>query len=946
MPRATKRISDRRVFLWVALFGLTIALIITIVVFVSHGRNKRSGAADEVSFTESFATDTYKDAAATDANWNTADQLLELPTIDGNMYEADRSTPGATQFATSTLDYALDTQDNPHVSGGIAASAHLGYAKWSEPDDDWVGSDGSVGMEDLSLVLGTEAQSVQSVGIALSSQGNPVICWEGIFPDTSRGLFCTQYDSDLAAWVNLLGVPGFSTVETVDPGVSFAFLDIKLDSQDRPNVAYGRNDLNDINFERWNGSAFVDIGISFDVSNSGTALTSGISLTKLDLEIDSNDNPHIVYEDTESGDTDIYYLIGDVAGDTWEDVEGNAYDIGCTTTTCAASNVTDNAGASRSPSLILDSMDRPHITWSDNTGLARQEIFYTQWSGTDWVKIDGTTPGFDQLSASAVFGGTAPGANNPTIALDGSNPIIVWTEKIAAFGRGIYGRRWNGSVWADFNRVTVGKTAIREQLSGNPAVQMPQVFVDSFGNAAVAWPQTNVSTGFFSRWLDPVVNAQAQSTVVDDVTQNILSVTFVPTFTAGGDSTTFFASNDGGTTFAEVEPNVEYVFATTGSDLIWRAQMVGDAGDVSFTPQLDELKLIYTIEPEPVPVPVPVPVDEDLLVERIGGEDPTEQSINVSKERFATTDSAQIGYVSRDDLLVDVFAAAPLISRTSGTVLLNDPAALEDSVLAELQRALPDGAPVVVVGGTAALSPAVQQAIVDAGFSVSRIGNTNRRGTAADLATDLVTKNGGTTSKCYLTEDEALVDSLGAGGITGNLADGSADCILLSQRGKSALDPASEAYLDQHPDLLSLELIGGPIALPSQLEASIVAAHPSLVVTRTQGDNRFATNIALLEAHSGLPTHVVIASGQKESIPGARSAVTPTLSTLFFDALLAGPFAAENNAALVLVKTAELPVEAAAYLESIKAGVDRVTIVGSLAEVNQAVQDAVVAALQ
>ncbi|MDP2587255.1 MAG: cell wall-binding repeat-containing protein, partial [bacterium] len=282
-----------------------------------------------------------------------------------------------------------------------------------------------------------------------------------------------------------------------------------------------------------------------------------------------------------------------------------------------------------------------------------------------------------------------------------------------------------------------------------------------------------------------------------------------------------------------------------------------------------------------------------------------------------------------------------------GTILLNDPDVLLPEVLTELERALGPGAgqTVYIAGQTAAQSAEVEQQISDAGYTPRRLGDSNRLGTAVKIADEIVDLNPGTTTKVFVAEHALFADALVAGAVAGDiLNDGKADPILLNQRGASTIDPFTNTFLTAHPEITAVELIGGEVALSAGLATTLTTNFPATTLDRTAGADRFATAVALMQKHVIDPDFIVVANGQKEGLPGSGQALEPTglaassAASGFFDALLAGPYSAGKQAALVLTKAQELPIPTQDYISSNIPGISHVLIIGSLELVSAAVE--------
>ncbi|MEY9926080.1 hypothetical protein ABH926_000700 [Catenulispora sp. GP43] len=127
-------------------------------------------------------------------------------------------------------------------------------------------------------------------------------------------------------------------------------------------------------------------------------------------------------------------------------------------------------------------------------------------------------------------------------------------------------------------------------------------------------------------------------------------------------------------------------------------------------------------------------------VTRLAGADRIGTAIAISKAEYpdATLPAARPTTVllARSDQYADALAGSVLAK--NGPLLLTPSAALDPAVRAEIVRVLGPahhGAPVVtLLGGTQALSPAVQKAITDLGYGVKRLGGPDRFATAVDIA--------------------------------------------------------------------------------------------------------------------------------------------------------------------------------------------------------------------
>lgn len=107
----------------------------------------------------------------------------------------------------------------------------------------------------------------------------------------------------------------------------------------------------------------------------------------------------------------------------WVNVKDQAYIPGPPTN----ANVSVNTGTSTEASLAIDSLGRPHIAWTDNTGTSpvATDIFYAWWDGTNWVNAQGTIYNGSNANVSK----TRLASINPSLQLDSNDmPHIIWVD--------------------------------------------------------------------------------------------------------------------------------------------------------------------------------------------------------------------------------------------------------------------------------------------------------------------------------------------------------------------------------------------------------------------------------------------------------------------------------------------------------------------------------------
>jgi hypothetical protein len=195
-------------------------------------------------------------------------------------------------------------------------------------------------------------------------------------------------------------------------------------------------------------------------------------------------------------------------------------------------------------------------------------------------------------------------------------------------------------------------------------------------------------------------------------------------------------------------------------------------------------------------------------------------------------------------------------------------------VKAEIQRVLPGGGAVYVLGGDAAINPSIVAQLKTLGYAVTQFKGRDR----ADTALQVATTGMGSPQHVVLATGTGFADALAAGPYAaGPFADapGSPAAIVLSNG--SALDPATAAFLHGK----TVATVGGPAG----------QAWPNAAKSFTGGD-RFATAALVADQFTGnfATTQVGIANG-------VASATNPG----YPDALTGGAFMAESNGPIVLI---------------------------------------------
>ncbi|MHB8463778.1 MAG: cell wall-binding repeat-containing protein [Acidimicrobiales bacterium] len=294
---------------------------------------------------------------------------------------------------------------------------------------------------------------------------------------------------------------------------------------------------------------------------------------------------------------------------------------------------------------------------------------------------------------------------------------------------------------------------------------------------------------------------------------------------------------------------------------------------------------------------------------RISGPDRLATAIAASGATFASAGHEDPARLPTSDVVLvdadaypDALVGTPLAASRRAPLLLTHTATLAPEVMAEIQRVLgpPDSSvEVTIVGGTFAVSAAVESAITAAGYQVKRIAGGDRFETAVDVA----------KAVGPLIVFEATGTNFPDGVAAGAAAASVHGAVLLTNGSTQAT--ATATYLQANPSLVFA--VGGAAA----------AADPS--ATSIVGSDRYDTAAKLARAVFTTPAAVGVATGSS-----------------FADALSGGARAAEYGAPLLLTDPSTLSPPTATYLQTNAKWIDTADVFGG----TLAISDATLASIQ
>ena len=300
----------------------------------------------------------------------------------------------------------------------------------------------------------------------------------------------------------------------------------------------------------------------------------------------------------------------------------------------------------------------------------------------------------------------------------------------------------------------------------------------------------------------------------------------------------------------------------------------------------------WTIRAEDArPVSGTLPVTFDLFPRVADTADPVAASAALSRLVF-DAGTAEHAVLARADRFADALAGGPLAG-AAGPLLLTPSDRLADEVAAELDRVLPPGGTVYVLGGEVALGEEVVAALGDT-WQVERLAGETRLATAAAIAEEVVARSGTDTAliaRAFPDDAAPWADALAGG------AWGAAEGVPVLLTDTDALSEETARALEDL-GIARTEILGGDVAVSE----AVAAALPD--PRRLAGDDRTGTAVAVADRlWSGRPEQVILANGYAEQA--------------WAWALAAAPLAASHGAPLLLTTPTTLAASTAAWLEDV-----------------------------
>lgn len=354
-------------------------------------------------------------------------------------------------------------------------------------------------------------------------------------------------------------------------------------------------------------------------------------------------------------------------------------------------------------------------------------------------------------------------------------------------------------------------------------------------------------------------------------------------------------------------------------------EVTADTGQGAMYVQLTGTGQVAAVPPAPPVSGPPAPAGGDAVVTRLSGSDRYQTGVAVSQAQWANAGgdgsarkTAHGVVLARGDLFPDALAGVPLAAKVQGPLLLTEPSTLTQSTENEIRRVLGGSGTVDILGGTSAVSQAVENRLRALGYTVNRYSGPTRDATALDIAQ----RGLGNPAHVVLATGLDFADALAAGPFAaGPAAAGGVPAAILPTDGKT-LDPRIAAYVRS-------KAAGSTAAAPTVWavggQAAAASAGLGGFVQVYAGTDRYDTDQRLVRAAiaAGGVTRIGIATG-----------------TAFPDALTGGAFAANAGAQLVTVSSS-LDPRTIALLQQLQPALLSVSLFGGATVISPGVSDTV-----
>jgi putative cell wall-binding protein len=650
----------------------------------------------------------------------------------------------------------------------------------------------------------------------------------------------------------------------------------------------------------------------------------------VDLKADAHGNVYVAWEDDRSGDEHIYSAYSTNHGTNW-----------------ATEVLVDDAAAGtheHGPVIELGRTGEVIITWRSDrfdTPEGNEEVF------TAYSDNYGATFSAD-MRVNENLPGTSEVENYETCS-DGNGTVYQFYGLSTAGGEGSalaristdYGKTYptsqkllNGTFVTDNDEMeaacSFGSSRAVVVFSGGPAPSgNDDMMATATKDGGATWTTpTKIDMN------DPIDAADPDETLADIDSSGRIFVAYTDA-RSGADEAYANYSLDNGTTWQSSD--FKMTNGPTGAHSV--TLLEDNVGEREGKPTLTNDRLVFDVSFHDTRAGTPglyfakatFSSTKNLLT-RLSGADRVKTGLAISKNSFPTNNTATALVLGTSVNFPDGLAGGPLSVAAGGPLLINPQASLSSEVAAEILRVLDlkddTGPDVYVLGGTAAISSAVEASIgaLHANIDVKRLPGTDRIDTALKIADEISALRQAGPSAAMFANSQNFPDALAASAPASSRGVNSGLMPILINKTTGGLDSRNAAYLSANASTLkTVHMVGGTTVLPDSIKTAIDAIIET--VNRHFGANRYGTAVAIANAFfTGpmAPLGMSFASGVN-----------------FPDALTGGAHAGRNNMPLGLVKPTDLPDETSAYVSGNAATIDGGFVYGGTAAVSDTVKSAI-----
>ena len=284
---------------------------------------------------------------------------------------------------------------------------------------------------------------------------------------------------------------------------------------------------------------------------------------------------------------------------------------------------------------------------------------------------------------------------------------------------------------------------------------------------------------------------------------------------------------------------------------------------------------------------------------KLAGSDRAATAVEVSKERFGYKEANSVVVVGAN-ALIDGLSAAPLAAAKNAPVLLAGKNGLDNGSLAEIERACKDlsNKTVYIVGGENSVPYAAKKQLEDKfGAVVVRLAGDDRYDTSLEVDHRLV-KDGQASTTRFVVGGNGAADAMSASAVAAKKDNNDKVSPILVVR-KDGIKLTTRTYLaglETPYKVAQAYVVGGTSTASTQVFKDIekvvnqtpVSSNVNRnVVKRLSGDDRYATNLAVINEFYANPkaNGLAVVSGKTQYL---------------VDAQTAGAFAADRGLAVLL----------------------------------------------